>query len=197
MTRALVTALLAVLILLAGCDEVPPPGRSDVDVDTAELREIKDRAGIEPCAEGPGDGGLPELTLPCLGGGQSVDLSTLRGPMVINTWSSNCAPCRTEMPALQEFHAEYGDRVPVLGIDFLDVQPDAALALARDTGARYPSLADPDGLLLEQDDLQIANGNPQFLLLDADGEVAHQQAGGLESVDEILEMVNEHLGLDL
>ena len=196
MIRAL-TALLAVLMLLAGCDEVPPPGKTDVDVDTAELRQIKDEAHIEDCAPGPGSGGLPQLTLPCLGGGPSVDLSTLRGPMVINTWSSNCGPCRTEMPALQEFYAEYGDQVAVLGIDFLDVQPDAALALARDTGARYPSLADPGGLLLEQDDLRLANGNPQFLLLDADGEVAHQQAGGLDSVDEILEMVNEHLGLDL
>jgi thiol-disulfide isomerase/thioredoxin len=196
MIRAL-TAVLAVLMLLAGCDEVPPPGKTDVDVDTAELRHIKDQARIEDCAPGPGSGKLPELTLPCLGGGPSVDLSTLRGPMVINTWSSNCTPCRTEMPALQEFYAEYGDQVAVLGIDFLDVQPDAALALARDTGARYPSLADPEGLLLEQDEVRIINANPQFLLLDADGEVAHQQAGGLDSVDEILEMVNEHLGLDL
>ncbi len=196
MIRAL-TAVLAVLMLLAGCNEVPPPGKTDVDVDTAELRHIKDQARIEDCAPGPGSGKLPELTLPCLGGGPSVDLSTLRGPMVINTWSSNCTPCRTEMPALQEFYAEYGDRVAVLGIDFLDVQPGAALALARDTGATYPSLADPEGLLLEQDGLRLANGNPQFLLLDDEGEVVHQQAGGLESVDEVVEMVDEHLGLDL
>ena len=196
MIRAL-TALLAVVMLLAGCDEVPPPGRTDVDVDTAELRQIKDEARIEDCAPGPGGGELPELTLPCLGGGTSVDLSTLRGPMVINTWASNCTPCIKEMPALQEFYVEYGDRVAVLGINFLDVQPGAALALARDTGAVYPSLADPEGLLLEQDDLRLANGNPQFLLLDADGALVHQQAGGLKSVDEIVEMVNEHLGQDL
>jgi thiol-disulfide isomerase/thioredoxin len=195
--RGAATVLAAVLLLLAGCDEVPPPGRTDVDVDTAELRHLKDEAGIEPCAEGPGGGSMPDLTLPCLGGGESVDLSTLRGPMVINTWASNCGPCRTEMPALQEFYAEYGEQVPVLGIDFLDVQPDAALALARETGAVYPSLADPEGLLLEQKDLRLANGNPQFLLLDDEGEVVHQQAGGLETVDEVVEMVNEHLGLDL
>ena len=197
MTRVLATALLAVLVLLAGCDEVPPPGKTDVDVDTAELRQLKDRAGIEDCAEGQGGGSLPAVTLPCLGGGPSVDLSSLRGPMVINTWSSNCGPCRKEMPALQEFYAQYGDQVAVLGIDFLDVQPGAALALARDTGATYPSLADPEGLLLEQDGLRLANGNPQFLLLDGEGEVVHQQAGGLDDVNEVLAMVNEHLGLDL
>ncbi len=192
-----VTALCAVLVLLAGCDEVPPPGKTNVDVDTAELRQLKAQAGIEACAAGPGGGALPDLTLPCLGGGPSVDLSTLRGPMVINTWASNCGPCRKEMPALQEFYAAYGDRVAVLGIDFLDVQPDAALALARDTGASYPSLADPEGLLLEQDGLRLAHGNPQLLLLDGEGELVHQQAGGLTTSDEVIALVNEHLGLDL
>ena len=190
-------ALVAVLALLVGCDEVPPPGKSDVDVDTHELRQVKDQAGIEDCQEGPGGGELPELTLPCLGGGTDVDLSTLRGPMVINTWASNCGPCIKEMPALQQFHQRYGDQVAVLGIDFLDTQPEAALALAEDTGATYPSLADPEGALLEQEGLRLANGNPQFLLIDADGAVVHQQAGGLTSVDEVIALVNDHLGTTL
>jgi thiol-disulfide isomerase/thioredoxin len=190
-------ALVAVLALLVGCDDVPPPGKSDVDVDTEELRQVKDQAGIEDCQEGPGGGELPELTLPCLGGGTDVDLSTLRGPMVINTWASNCGPCIKEMPALQQFHQTYGDQVAVLGIDFLDTQPGAALALAEETGATYPSLADPEGALLEQEGLRLANGNPQFLLIDADGVVVHQQAGGLKSVDEVIAMVNDHLGTKL
>ncbi len=117
--------------------------------------------------------------------------------MVINTWASNCGPCIKEMPALQQFHEKYGAQVAVLGIDFIDTQPGAALALAEEVGATYPSLADPDGLLLEQKELRLAPGNPQFLLIDADGAVAHQQAGGLESVDEVVAMVNEHLGTTL
>ena len=195
--RRLLVAVAAVALLLSGCDEVPPPGKTDVDVDTEELRHIKDQAGIEDCKEGPGDGQLPDLTLPCLGGGTDVDLSTLRGPMVINTWASNCGPCIKEMPALQQFHEKYGAQVAVLGIDFIDTQPGAALALAEEVGATYPSLADPDGLLLEQKELRLAPGNPQFLLIDAAGEVVHQQAGGLESVDEVVAMVNEHLGTKL
>lgn len=195
--KPLLAAVAVAALLLSGCDEVPPPGRSDVDVDTEELRLIKDRAGIEDCQEGPGGGELPDLTLPCLGGGTDVDLSTLRGPMVINTWASNCGPCIKEMPALQQFHQTYGDQVAVLGIDFLDTQPGAALALAEETGATYPSLADPEGELLEQKELRLANGNPQFLLIDADGAVVHQQAGGLTSVDEVVAMVDEHLGATL
>lgn len=196
--RRLLVAAAAAALLLSGCDaEVSPPGKTNVDVDTPELRELKAAAGIENCAEGPGGGELPELTLPCLGGGTDVDLSTLRGPLVINTWASNCRPCIKEMPALQAFHQKYGDRVPVLGINFLDVMPEAALQLAEETGATYPSVADPDGELLDQAGLRLTAGNPQFILLDADGAVAYQSAGGLDSVAEVVDMVNEHLGTDL
>jgi len=196
--RLVLAVAAAVALLLAGCSsDVPGPGKSDVAVDTPELRELKAQIGMEDCAEGPGGGGLPALTLPCLGGGTDVDLSTLRGPLVINTWASNCQACIKEMPALQEFHKKYGDRVPVLGIDFIDTLPDAALGLAGETGATYPSLADPDGDLLEQEGLRLSPGNPQFILLDEQGEVAYQAAGGVESVAEVVAMVNEHLGTDL
>ena len=43
---------------------------------------------------GPGGGALPTITLPCLGGGTSVDLSTLKGPLVLSLWQAGCAPCR-------------------------------------------------------------------------------------------------------
>jgi thiol-disulfide isomerase/thioredoxin len=196
--RHLVAAAAAAALLLSGCEaDVPGPGKTAVDVDTSELRALKAEIGMEDCAEGPGGGGLPELTLPCLGGGPDVDLSTLRGPLVINTWASNCGPCIKEMPALQAFHQKYGDRVPVLGINFVDVMPEAALELARETGATYPSLADPEGLLLEQDDIRIRAANPQLILLDEKGKVSYQTAGGLDSVDEVVAMVNEHLGTRL
>jgi len=193
MTRALALAAVAVL-LLGGCDaDVPGPGRSDVDVDTPALRELKAEAGVEDCVPGDGDNELPALTLPCLGGGESVDLSTLSGPMIINVWGSYCGPCRKEMPALQQFHRRYGDTVPVLGIDLNDTQPDAALALARDTGATYPSLADPDGDLQER--VRVV-APPTFIWLRADGSYT-QSAGGLDSLDEVVEQATEHLGVEL
>lgn len=201
MRRWLLAALVAAT-LLSGCEDVvPAPGKSKVDVDTPALRQLKAEVGMERCrpgrAEGGVDGGLPAVTLPCLGGGRSVDLATLRGPLVINTWASYCTPCIEEMPALQEFHERYGEKVAVLGIDFLDPMPGAALRLAEQTGATYPSLADPGGELLEQDELRVVNANPQFILVDAHGEVVHQEAGGVESVDEVVAMVEQHLGIRL
>jgi thiol-disulfide isomerase/thioredoxin len=197
MKRALVAVATTLLLLSACDDDAPGPGESSVDVDTPALRHLKDQARIEDCAEGPGGGSLPDLTLPCLGGGPDVDLSSLRGPMLINTWSSNCGPCRKEMPVLEEFHREHGDQVAVLGLNFLDVQPDAALELARATGATYPSIADPGGELLEQKGIKLASGNPQYLLLDADGDIAFQGAGGFDDIDEVIALVDDHLGMSL
>ena len=177
---------------------VRPP---DVEVDTPELRAAKDRIGMLDCEPGTGDpvtGGLPDVTLPCLGGGPDVDLASLRGPAVINLWQARCEPCRLEMPALEEFHQQYGDQVAVIGLDFNDVQPAAAMALAEDTGVTYPSVADPGGDLMTEEAFAIARrGLPAFLYLAADGTIAGQSSGGVDSVAEIQELVAQHLGVDL
>ncbi|WP_166135673.1 TlpA family protein disulfide reductase [Nocardioides ochotonae] len=171
------------------------PSESNVDVDTPELRRMKAAAGVEECRPGTAtDGALPAVSLPCLGGGERVDLSTLEGPLVINFWASNCGPCRKEMPALQEFHETYGDRVPVLGIDFLDVMPEAAMELVERSGVTYPLIADPGGELQGTDVRPLAL--PTFVFLSEDGEVT-MKGGGIHSADEMVELVSEHLGVDL
>ncbi|MEO5652334.1 MAG: TlpA disulfide reductase family protein, partial [Marmoricola sp.] len=88
---------------------------------------------------------LPEVTLQSLGGGEPVDLRSLRGPLVVNLWASWCVPCRTELPLYAAFAKKYAGRVDVLGIDFQETRVEAALQLARKSGVRYPLLADPDG----------------------------------------------------
>jgi len=186
----------------SGSQELPfdinPP---DIQVDTPELREVKARIAMLDCEPGVGEpvaGGLPEVTLPCLGGGPEVDLSSLRGPLVINLWQANCGPCRKEMPALEAFHQDYGDQVKVLGVDFNDVHPDGALALAEETGATYPSLADPGGdLMVEEAFAVVRRGLPAFVFIDADGVVVAQTSGGIDSVDELKQLVDEHFGITL
>nr|WP_253945604.1 TlpA disulfide reductase family protein [Nocardioides sp. zg-DK7169] len=156
---------------------------------------MKADAGVEPCRPGTADdGALPAVSLPCLGGGERVDLSTLEGPLVINFWASNCGPCRKEMPALQEFHEAHGDRVPVIGVDFLDVMPEAAMELVERTGVTYPLLADPGGELQGTDLRPLAL--PTFAFLAEDGEVT-MVGGGIDSADDLVAMVDEHLGVDL
>ena len=199
--KVVATLLLAVTLTACSSDGgivVRPP---DVEVDTPELRAAKDRIGMLDCEPGTGapvDDGLPAVTLPCLGGGPDVELSALRGPAVINLWQARCEPCRLEMPALEAFHQRYGDEVAVIGIDFNDVQPAAALALAEDTGVTYPSIADPGGDLMAQGAFAIGRrGLPAFLFIAADGTVAGQSSGGVDSVSEVEDLVSEHLGITL
>jgi thiol-disulfide isomerase/thioredoxin len=201
MRKAVLAALLAAWLTACssgGGIDVRPP---DVEVDTPALREAKARIGMEDCAPGdgtPAEKGLPDVTLPCLGGGPDVDLSSLRGPLVINLWQANCGPCRQEMPALEAFHQKYGDRVRVLGVDFNDVHPGGALALAEETGATYPSVADPGGDLMGEEAFAIARrGLPAFVFVDESGAVVGQDSGGVDSVAEVKALVAQHFGITL
>lgn len=60
----------------------------------------------------------PDFALDDLNG-QTVRLSDFRGkPILLNFWATWCPPCRKEMPQLQDFHEQYGDRIILLGIDW-------------------------------------------------------------------------------
>jgi thiol-disulfide isomerase/thioredoxin len=203
----LVPGLVAVLVAglagaLTGCAGEQQAGigagPAQVEVDTAELRALKDEAGVRDCETGPGDavdGGLPAVTLPCLGGGSDVDLATLRGPLVVNLWASYCGPCRTEMPILQRFSEKYSGRVGVVGIDYQDVQPKAALELARDSGVTYPLLADPQADVSGASPFPALRGLPFIALVDEDGVVVHQEYVALTTSRQLEQLVAEHLGV--
>lgn len=200
----LVAALVVAGALLSGCADDrgfgPLPGPAQIDVDTPDLRKAKQEAGVEPCVPGDGEpvpGGLPELTLPCFGGGPDVDLSSLRGPLVVSVWASWCSPCRREMPVLQAFHEKYGDRVPLLGIDYEDPQTANAMALVAETGVTYPLLADPQSSLSAQEPFPPLQGLPYLALVDEDGTVVWNEFEIIESEQQLVELVETELGVAL
>lgn len=200
--RAAAVALVAAGVLLTGCDSVAPGFACKVDASSPDLVEDREAAGIADCdpdAWSAGEGAaarLPDLELDCLGGEHGAALSQVHGPAVINFWASNCGPCRTEMPALQQFYEAYGDQVTVLGVNWLDTYPGAGIDLARQSGVTYPSLADGCGDLQETD-LELGAGLPFFLFVAEDGTVSRPHAGGVESPDEVVALVRENLGIDL
>lgn len=206
--RGRVLAALACALALTGCsgheddkadlltyDGGTPP--SGVDVDTPELRDLKADAGVEDCTPGPGGGQLPSVTVACLGGGPAVDLASLRGPLVINIWQSACAACEKEMPILQAFHEEHGDRVAVLGIDSTDTFPGTALEQLGDRGVTYPQLADPGGELQDTAEFAKVRGYPHLAFVDAAGAITYEKAGAVTSAEELETLVEDHLGVDL
>jgi thiol-disulfide isomerase/thioredoxin len=171
---------------------------SPVQVDTAGLRRQKARAGIASCPavaiqRSAVEGGLPHVTLPCLGGGPPVDLASIRGrPGVINLWAQSCAPCRQESPIIERFHEQAGDVVRVLGIDFQDSLPGKAIAFAAAYHLTYPQLADPDAAL--KGPLRVA-GLPVTVFVKSDGRVAHTEYGPIRSLAELQSLVRTYLGV--
>ena len=195
--RRAVAALLACLVL-ASCTADPEttgvsPGGSHVDVDTPELRAVKARAGVAGCPADQGSSELPEVTLRCLGGGPDVDLSTLRGPLVINLFAQWCGPCRKELPYYEALHQKAKGAVRVVGVDYLDTQPAAALKLVEETGVTYPLLADPEGRL--RADLKV-RGLPGVVFVDADGTVT-TEFRVVKSYAELRDLVQDRLDVRL
>jgi thiol-disulfide isomerase/thioredoxin len=172
---------------------------SNVDVDTPALRTAKVAAKVRPCvattAAAAASDPLPDVTLPCLGGGPDVRLAGMRGPLVINLFAQWCGPCRAELPFYERLAREGRGTVRVLGIDYLDTQPEGALELVRATGVTYPLLADPDGLL------RIpfkARGLPVVVLVDAQGRVVGDpQLRAVRSYAELRGLVEDGLGVRL
>lgn len=49
--------------------------------------------------------------------GQSVELSNLRGKLVlVNLWATWCEPCLREMPSLERLQSRLGERIAVLAV---------------------------------------------------------------------------------
>ncbi len=200
--RAVAVALLAAGVLLTGCDSAAPSFACKVDANSADLIKDREAAGIADCTPqtlsvGGGEAArLPDREIDCLGGSTGAALSQVKGPAVINFWSSNCVPCRKEMPALQQFHEKYGDQIAVIGVNYLDTYPGAAIDLARQLGVTYPSLADGCGDL-QDTKMTLGRGMPFFLFVGADGKVSKPRTGGVDSSDEVVALVKDALGIDL
>jgi len=192
----------AVTLVVVGCTTDSTSDASDagsVDVASADLVRLKRQADMVDCPPSdatrpPVDDGLPDQTLPCLGGGRDVRLAGLDGPLVVNVWASYCAPCRDELPVLQQLHEAAGDQLTVIGVDYDDTAPGAALQLAADSGVTYSSVADPASDL--RADLEVI-ALPQTVFVDASGEVVATERRQLTSYAMAADLVRDHLGIDL
>lgn len=123
---------------------------------------------------------LPDLTLPCLTDGSSVELASLAGrPTLVNLWASWCQPCRDEMPLLERNHRKHGDQVAFVGVDTQDIT-GAAAEFLEEVGVTYPQVVDTEGELLRN--LRLP-GLPVTVLLDSEARVVGKHIGELSQKD--------------
>ena len=140
---------------------------------------------------------LPEVTLVGFDSAEKVDLSTLKGPLVVNLWASWCDPCQRELPVLEAFEKQHGDRVAMLGINHLETMPGEAERLITDSGVTYELLSDPEGKVSDSPPFPYIKGLPFLALVDADGTVVHMEFDEITSVAELEALVEDHLDVTL
>jgi thiol-disulfide isomerase/thioredoxin len=132
----------------------------------------------------------PAFTLLDLNG-KKVSLSDFKGhPLVVNFWGTYCAPCKLEMPWLEEFSHKYAAQ----GLEVVGVTYDSEVGvptISKDVhklGVTYPILLSTPKA--EKDYLSDSEVLPMSFYLDRTGKVIAVTAG-LGAKDDLESMVKQ------
>jgi len=196
MSRARLWAVLVpvLVLVLAGCTAAGNAAAPRTPAATSPAASGPFEAcPTQPARAAHGTTTLPKLAFSCPGGG-SLDLGRAPGaPTVINLWGSWCAPCRDELPLMQQLADQAGDRVRVLGVISKDGRPQAN-SFATDAHVTFPSAVDGEGKLMAGVGINVL---PYTYFLDADGGVTYTQVGPVSSLAQLKTLVARHLGARL
>ena len=116
--------------------------------------------------------------------GDPVSLESLRGKAVLlNVWATWCAPCKEEIPYLQQLYQENGSNgLEVVGVS-VDAEGDESrmAEFAKQFGMTYPIWHDPDQRVMS---LFLSIGVPASYLVDRQGVLVWKHLGVLRPTDE-------------
>jgi len=198
-TRLRVLAVVGSLAAVAGCTgsaSEPQPGPT-FSPNPAHSKLVR-QADLDPCPPSsatPASGGLPDITLPCLGNGPSVHLAGLTGtPTVVNIWATWCGPCLKETRYLSTVYDALRPRVRFLGVDTEEASTASALSFAPHVQPpmHYPSVVDDDRKVLVA---LSTNAVPMSLFVDATGQVVHRTFGPYRDVASLRADISRYLGV--
>ncbi|HLS98214.1 MAG TPA: TlpA disulfide reductase family protein [Porticoccaceae bacterium] len=119
-------------------------------------------------------------------GDKPLTLDTLRGYTVfVNYWAEWCAPCREEVPELNDFQKRHRDTVRVVGVNFDRLEGKVLAGQVASLGIEFPSLAvDPREAL----GVPVPVGLPETFVIDPGGKLVSILRGPqtLEQLEEAL-----------
>jgi len=165
--RPLAAALVAALLLIAGCGADDPEGGPGLGRQLDRLEGAPpELAALHKQANQLVDGGPDAF---------KAQVEKLRGhPIVVNKWASWCAPCRQEFPVFQRVGTKLGKRVAFIGVDSDDNDGNARDFLAN-YPVSYPSYKDPDSEVAKVFNAGVAF--PSTAFYDPKGDVAFVHQG--------------------
>jgi len=108
--------------------------------------------------------------LPSFSDNANYQLEQFKGkPVIINFWASWCAPCRQEMPFLENVWKTHKEKeLVLLGINVLD-DKDEAEDTIQEFGITYLNLYDPEGEIKEKYNLLAL---PVTYFIDKEGNIS-------------------------
>lgn len=183
MRSRLGAALLVAVVLLSGCSSA----------------HDSDRAVGPPClppASGAGavsadPAPVPAVQLACFDGGAPASLASVGKPTIVNLWAAWCEPCRTELPAIQQFADRAGDRVKVIGVATADSHASAQ-SFIEDNKLTMTMLEDPDRRLLTA---VHRSALPATLFITAGGTLAFVYNSTPLDADHVAGLAERYLGV--
>lgn len=96
--------------------------------------------------------------------------------VVLNFWAAWCAPCRSEMPALQAVYEMYQDRgLVVLGVNVSEASAEVS-QFANRQKLTFPMFTDPDQEFMKAYNIHSL---PTTLLINTDGRVVKRHVGAM------------------
>ena len=115
----------------------------------------------------------PPFTAMTLDGAETGSADLLGAPYLLNIWATWCAPCREEMPELQELHDTYADQgfqVVAVSVDTRGDR-DQIVAFMEEFGLDFPIWHDPTWAI---QDTYLLFGLPGSFLIDAEGRIVRK-----------------------
>jgi thiol-disulfide isomerase/thioredoxin len=168
-----------------------PTARPTIAVDRAGQIHLLDAARLLDGVPERDREPAPELDLPAMGGGRFTSRSLLGRVALLNFWASWCAPCRSELPALDSLRRELADsEFAFVGINE-EEDTGAARAFMDQFGFTFP-VAFGQGRLRP---LFHFPGLPYTVLLDRGGRIAGRWIGyaGPEQIQAMRALIRSEL----
>jgi thiol-disulfide isomerase/thioredoxin len=110
---------------------------------------------------------------------EQIDLRQPHKLVLINYWAIWCAPCRKEVPELNELMHEQADKLLVVGVNFDQAEGEKLASEVKRLGIEFPSLL----IAPEQQDprtlwnLPPVTVLPETLIIDAQGNLQQRLIG--------------------